>query len=104
MENPMKHLFVAVALVGSLSADSALAMPYCGSRDSVVENLAEKFMEHHVASGFQSEAGLLEIWASSEVGTWTILMTHPDGKTCVVASGTHWLEQLAPLMLSGEPA
>lgn len=99
----MKLAFVTATLVGAVIAQSAAAMNHCGIRADVISALNEKYSESHVASGLQSEDGLLEIWAE-EGGSWTILLTRPDGKTCVMASGTHWLESLAPEMVSGEPA
>ena len=98
----MRSFAIASALVGATTV-SAAAMPQCGDRDHVIASLSGKFPEQHIASGFQSSAGLMEIWASDSDGTWTILLTKPDGQTCVVASGTHWLENdMVPV--SGEPA
>lgn len=98
----MKPLILASAVIATSTA-SAMAMPHCGDRDHVIASLSETYSERHVASGFQSAAGLMEIWASDTDGTWTILLTRPDGKTCIMASGTHWLENnMVPV--SGEPA
>ena len=98
----MKSLVLASTMIVASSA-SAIAMPQCGDRDHVIGSLSETYSEQHIASGFQSTAGLMEIWASDSDGTWTILLTRPDGQTCVVASGTHWLENnMVPVI--GEPA
>ena len=99
----MKLALIAATLVGAVTAQSAAAMNHCGTRSDVTSELNDKYSESHVASGLQSEEGLVEIWAE-EGGSWTILLTRPDGKTCVMASGTHWLEALTPEMVSGEPA
>lgn len=99
----MKLLLATAMLVGAVTAQSAAAMNHCGVRADVVSALNDKYSESHVATGLQSEDGLLEIWAV-EGGSWTILLTRPDGKTCVMASGTHWLETLESEMVSGEPA
>lgn len=98
----MKPFIIAWALLASSTA-GAMAMPQCGERDHVIASLSENYDERHIASGFQSSAGLMEVWASSTDGTWTILLTQPDGQTCLVASGTHWLETNI-LPVSGEPA
>ena len=31
---------------------------------------------------------MMEIWASDETGTFTVLLSHANGITCVVAAGT----------------
>ena len=99
----MKPLAAIGVLASLLAAQAAAAMPHCGDRDTVVAALTDRYSEHHVASGLQSDTGLLEIWASESDGSWTILMTRPDGQTCIMASGTHWLERQKPEMASGEP-
>ncbi len=96
-------LAAAVSVVGVSATTNAVAMTNCGDRDHVIASLSEKFSERHIASGFQSEAGLMEIWASDSDDTWTILLTRPDGQTCIMASGTHWLENIM-VPVSGEPA
>ncbi len=32
---------------------------------------------------------LMEV-LTSEHGTWTVLLTSPSGRTCVIAAGTSW--------------
>ena len=33
---------------------------------------------------------IFELFASPETGSWTILATHPEGRSCVVAVGESW--------------
>ena len=33
---------------------------------------------------------MVEIYASDASGSWTILVTRPDGAACIVASGQHF--------------
>ena len=100
----MKLTFALGAGIIALSTTAVSAMPHCAARDSVVASLQDRYAERHIASGLQSDTGLLEIWASDVDGSWTVLMTRPDGQTCVVASGTHWLEQDTMNVALGEPA
>ena len=73
----------------------ALASPAlagnCASRAAVVERLETKYAEELAMAGLQtaSDTGtVVEVWASSETGTFTILVTQPNGITCIVATGT----------------
>ena len=100
----MRPFLVAAAAAATMAPHSGFAMPHCGDRESVAATLSDNYEEQHFASGLQSETGLLEIWASDELGTWTVLLTRPDGQTCVMASGTHWLVQKKSLMPTGDPA
>lgn len=99
----MKPLIVIPAIIAASVASSSHAMQMCADRDRVVASLTDQYSEKHLASGLQSSSGLMEIWVSETDGTWTILLTQPDGRTCIMASGTHWLERDA-MPVSGEPA
>ncbi len=35
------------------------------------------------------KGGVVEVYASG-AGTWTIIETGPDGKSCIIAAGTRW--------------
>lgn len=93
----------AVSMVGATLPTSASAMARCGERDHVIASLSDNHSERHIASGFQSSAGLMEIWASDSDNSWTILLTQPNGVTCIMAHGTHWLESTM-IPVSGDPA
>ena len=46
---------------------------------------------------------MLELYASPETGTWTILVPLPNGLSCLVASGEAW-ERVAEVLTPGEGA
>ena len=84
---------VALAMFGATAAttSSAQANPNCRERDSIVEVLATRYKETRRAYGLSNPLQMLELFASDS-GTWTALMTTPDGKSCIVASGDAWTE------------
>ena len=49
--------------------------------------------------GLTESGAVLEVLAST-VGSWTILITRPDGVSCVVTSGEAW--DTVPLPVKGE--
>ena len=80
---------------GVLLAFGATALPAhasnCANRDMVVERLQSKYHEALAAGGIQKTSpanAVVEVWASHETGTFTVLLTRPNGVTCVVATGT----------------
>lgn len=87
-----KRLFTAALLLGVAStAPPAFAQQLtCAQRDSVAERLSGKYKEHVVAGGLQNSERLVEVWASPETGTFTIIMTTAEGLSCIVASGTNY--------------
>ena len=90
----MKFLF-ALALVSACMIDTASAQTACGERDDFVKQIAEGWHEARVAAAVTRRGALLEVFASKE-GTWSILMTLPGDKTCIVEAGDQgW--QIEPL-------
>ena len=100
----MRKGVFATVLVMAMGANVAVAMPLCGSRDDVVASPTDEYNETHRASGLESETGLMEIWASDVDGSWTVLLTRPDGQACVMATGSHWLETIEAVIPKGTPA
>ena len=49
--------------------------------------LADRYGETRRALGLAGEAAVMELYASDTTGTWTITMTLPDGRMCLMASG-----------------
>jgi hypothetical protein len=82
---------VVLAILASVAfgGGSAHAQSNCEVRRSLIAKLDKSFGEHPVAIGLASTGNLLEVLISSD-GTWTILITNPDGFTCIAAAGEHW--------------
>lgn len=70
-----------------LATQIAHSAPQCDSREAVTALLAERYGETRRALGLAGEAAVMELYASDTTGTWTITMTLPDGRTCMMASG-----------------
>ena len=63
----------------------------CGIRTEVIQKLADHFGETQREIGLVPERGVvLELFASGDGQTWTIMLSFPDGKSCLFASGTDW--------------
>ncbi len=56
------------------------------------------YSEIPVAMGLASNGGVIEVLAS-ENGSWTLLVTMPDGTSCVLAAGESW--EALPSALAG---
>ncbi len=64
----------------------------CGVRAEVLEFLSQKFQEAPVAGGITTTGSLIEILTDPDGGTWTIIVTSPQGLSCVVSAGEDWRE------------
>lgn len=83
-----KKPILAAAFTALSSA--AMAQPQCDRRDSVLGHLAEKYREAPVAFGVTSEGRLIEVLSTTGGDTWTIIVSTPDGTTCLIAAGEAW--------------
>ncbi|MEM6547140.1 MAG: hypothetical protein AAF713_05290 [Pseudomonadota bacterium] len=86
------RLMIAALLGGAvlIPAAPATAQMACGDRDGVVTRLQEKYGEARQGVGLGRPTEIVELWASEETGSWTLLVTRTDGMSCVVAAGEHW--------------
>jgi hypothetical protein len=95
---------VAAGLLAATPTAEAEGRQACARREQVIARLAEKFGETLRSIGLHQTDGVVEVYSSEETGTWTILMTRPDGMTCLLAAGQLWEQDAAPLQKPGQPA
>ena len=62
----------------------------CGQRTTVIDYLSSKYSEKPIAMGIAANGGLIEVLTSTEGTTFTIIVTMPEGETCMVAAGEGW--------------
>ncbi len=80
---------VALAAAFFTLPSQARADMTCGKRTEVIGALDKGYAEKPVSMGLASNGDMIEVFAS-QTGSWTMIMTKPGGKTCLVASGEHW--------------
>jgi hypothetical protein len=99
---------IAFALVAATPAAEAQQTPRapqaaaCADRAQVVSRLEERYGETLQSMGLHQNNNLLEVYASAETGTWTILVTRPDGIACLIAAGQMW--EATPVRAPGKDA
>jgi hypothetical protein len=67
----------------------AAAQASSGPRDQIVKVLADQYKEDPVGIGLAQPGQVLEVFAS-QAGSWSMVMTMPDGKACLIAAGDNW--------------
>ena len=72
-------------------------------RERVLAQLTQKYGEARQGMGLAANNSVVEVFASTETGSWTITVTSPNGVTCLVASGQAYEEGVEDLVpTSGE--
>lgn len=103
----MKCAFVPALMLPALAgivlpAAPAAAQMICGKRGDMVRQLDEKYGETRQSMGLSEGQGVVELYASEETGSWTILLTSPQGTTCLMAAGEAYRAE--PVKAAGNPA
>lgn len=83
------------------AADVAVGQETCPTRETVSEYLAGEFQEAPIAMGLANNGGVIELYTSDDRTTWTIMITMPDGSSCMVAAGRAW--ESLPTVVAGTP-
>ncbi len=82
--------FLLAGLLGATAmTDAASAQTVCGPHDIVAATLSQRHAEHPTAMGLSHGGAMVEIFAAPQ-GTWSIVMTQPNGVSCLIATGLHW--------------
>jgi hypothetical protein len=94
-------LAVALTAAAAFSPLSAQAQQVCAERAGVLKHLDQNHKEAPQALGVTGSGQVVELLVSDK-GTWTIIVTAPNGVSCLVAAGESWenIERMA----SSEPA
>ncbi len=64
--------------------------PACLPHQEAIERLAKAYGESPIVMALTNRNALLEVIATEDGATWTILITNTSGLSCVVAAGQNW--------------
>ena len=92
-----KRLIASALLFGAAATAPPAHAMNCAQRDAVVERLKSVYSEALTAGGLQGRQAnttMTEVWTSESSGTFTVIVTNPQGVSCVVAAGTDWFQTI----------
>ncbi len=93
----------AAALAATMlvvAADHATAQAVCAERAELASRLENRYTEFPRALGLASNGTVFELFTSRK-GTWSLLVSHPNGRSCLVATGEAWESRPPPVKGSG---
>ena len=90
--NPFSRLAAGLILAAAviLFPTAVAAEPVCNTRDKALEVLEGKYQEKTIGLGVTTTGGLVELLTADGGKTWTIIVSTPDGTSCMVANGENW--------------
>ena len=89
----MKRLIALGLGLGAMITALPAHAKDCAAREQVTSRLVQHYSEELTAGGLQAasnDASVVEVWASQETGTFTVMLTDANGVSCILATGTNW--------------
>ena len=90
----LAFILLSATLAGSWTLPATAQQLACAKRDDMVKSLFSQYKEKQRAIGLASRNAVIEVFTSKS-GSWTILLTRPDGASCIVSAGEAW-EDIPP--------
>lgn len=92
-----------LAVASAAPGASAHTNSVCGEREVLVDRLERHFGETRRSTGLAANQKLVELYASEDSGSWTLLLTRPNGHACVLATGAAYDSWESELPATGDP-
>lgn len=80
---------LVVGMIVALFTVAANAQAVCAARQDMVDNLKQTYGEQQSSVGISRNGAMVEVF-TSPTGTWTIIITRPNGVSCLAATGQNW--------------
>lgn len=82
---PLSLTFAAPALAENAGRQ-------CDTRKEMLSTLSEEYGEEPMAVGQHINGGTIELLSQGGDGTWSLIVTSPEGWSCLLAAGESWRE------------
>lgn len=93
-------IFVAEAPGARAEGGPRVSGMPCGERKDLIGRLGAQYDEHPAGLGMTETGAVVELLTGKQE-TWTLLVSFPDGRSCLLATGEGW--QNRPEPGEGEP-
>lgn len=83
--------FVFAMLLGRLVTPTKAQVvqpPICDTRETIINLLTgARYEEAQRALGVVSDHSIMEVYATPDGSTWSVVVSHKNGRTCLIAAG-----------------
>jgi hypothetical protein len=69
--------------------DNNSAPIVCDDRTTIVSSLSENYKETRNSIGLANSGSVVEVFSATD-GSWSMIVTRPDGTACLIAAGRNW--------------
>ena len=87
----MTYRFLVAAAALAMTAAPALAQQpmSCGEREDLLTKLKDEYKEVPTGFGMTGSGQVVEL-LTSEKGSWSLLLSLPNGRSCLIGTGEGW--------------
>ena len=61
----------------------------CDDRTTIVSSLSDQYKETRTSIGLANSGSVVEVFSATD-GSWSMIVTRPNGITCLIAAGRNW--------------
>ena len=83
-------VLMAVAVVALIAFARPASGQPCTSRADMLDHLAVEYRETPIAAGVTASGGLVELLVNPVDHSWTLILSTPNGQSCLLATGEGW--------------
>ena len=83
----IKVVLIALGILIGTSSVVAQSLR-CADRSKLVARLDQHY-EKLAGAGISFDGAMLEFWGAAD-GRWTIMVTQPNGRSCIASHGKNW--------------
>lgn len=81
--------FIVLSILMALVMPANAQQSVCGNRDEIISRLKNGYQESTTGIGLSTNGGVIELY-TSERGSFTLMVTQPNGVSCLIAAGDNW--------------
>ena len=90
MKKALFAVIGALLVLSSAAPSKAHTHSICSERAELIEKLKKGYLEEPISIGLAANGSVIEVFASNS-GSFSIVITRPEGISCLVAAGKNWL-------------
>ena len=91
---PGTFLLLAVLLLmaGTTVSAEAQERMNCNTREYMADALTTEYAEQPAGLGVTNDGTVVELWQGGGGSSWTLLLSMPNGNSCIVGAGNDWIQ------------
>jgi hypothetical protein len=85
-------LATLLLMSGTTAPAEAQEAMNCNARENMAKALTTEYDEKPSGLGVTHVGTVIELWQGGGGSSWTLLLTMPNGNSCIVGAGNDWIE------------